>query len=527
MGVFIGCGDSSADDDAVVDVDVLPDVDVPMDVDDDAGEADGDTVEETEIAPVCGNGVLEDGEECDDGNDVSGDGCEPETCVFSCHEDDDCLEVPEDDPCTVNTCEEVTGGWACRSVPNEGASCDDGDSCTEDDRCDEAGICRAGTNVCHCPGGTTEECAVHEDDNFCNGTLVCNPVTRMCEVAPETVVTCPADEPCRTFTCVPETGECPGSDLALGTSCDDGLFCNGVDACNASGTCVSAGDPCPETCRTCNERSGSCDVVVGWCWVEDACWVDGAAHPGNTCRFCSSGTAPAVWTDRPDFTPCTLVTTPDYSYDICSGGTCVSPGSCGTAACNAPGPNWTIPDTNQRLCYDEWGSITCPGTAGSPTCSTTAFCGQDWQYGWDTSNPASARFARTGTTEPTVTDNVTGLVWQGCSAGQTGATCTGTAGTHTWVNALAYCEGLTWGGYDDWRLADAFELQTIVDYSRPWGPYIDPTAFPAQPGNDFWSSSSCSGSSSGAWGVHFDLGLVYYYVDKADSANVRCIRRGP
>ena len=30
--------------------------------------------------PVCGNGVLECGEECDDGNDASGDGCS-DACV--------------------------------------------------------------------------------------------------------------------------------------------------------------------------------------------------------------------------------------------------------------------------------------------------------------------------------------------------------------------------------------------------------------------------------------------------------------
>jgi cysteine-rich repeat protein len=376
LSVFIGCGDLSADDDAdvgddvVSDVDVLQDVDVLMDVDDDVGEADVDTVGETETAAVCGNGVLEDGEECDDANDVSGDGCEPDTCVFSCHEDDDCLEIPEDDPCTVNSCEGVTGGQACRSAPNEGASCDDGDSCTEDDRCDDAGICRAGTNVCHCPGGTTEECAAHEDGNLCNGTLVCNPETRLCEVNPETVVTCPADEPCRTHPCDPETGGCLLIDRAeghsctpdafactddvcdgggtcihritdgwcliggdchengetepwnpcrscdvsttrtawtnrpVGYSCDDGLFCSGTETCNASGACVSTGDPCPESCRACNEGTGACDVVEATCWIAGACWTDGAVRPGYPCQVCESTTSRTAWSNRPDGSSC-------------------------------------------------------------------------------------------------------------------------------------------------------------------------------------------------------------------------------
>ncbi len=36
----------------------------------------------------------------------------------------------------------------------------------------------------------------------------------------------------------------------------------------------------------------------------------------------------------------------------------------------------------------------------------------------------------------------------------------------TWESALAYAEGLTHGGYDDWRLPNAKELHSIVDYSR-------------------------------------------------------------
>ncbi|MDI7270086.1 MAG: DUF4215 domain-containing protein, partial [Myxococcota bacterium] len=52
-------------------VDVEPDVDVDREADADA-----------EVSPYCGDGALDDGEECDDGNDVPGDGCEPETCRF-------------------------------------------------------------------------------------------------------------------------------------------------------------------------------------------------------------------------------------------------------------------------------------------------------------------------------------------------------------------------------------------------------------------------------------------------------------
>jgi hypothetical protein len=305
------------------------------------------------------------------------------------------------------------------------------------------------------------------------------------------------------------------------------VFCNGTDTCDSSGACGSTGDPCPETCRTCNESDDRCDVTTG-CWIADGCRVADEANPANQCEWCRPATSTTAWTDRPDFTPCSLVTDPDYSYDICARGACVSPGSCGTAACNAPGPNWTIPDTNQRFCYDDSTTplASCPGTAGSPTCSTTPFCGQDWQHGWDTENDASARFTRTGTTEPIVTDNVTGLVWQGCSSGQSGSACTGTALAYTWAQALAFCEGLDWGGSSDWGLPDPFELQTILDCGRGESPMIDPTVFPGTPSNWFWSSSSDSGNTTVGWAVYFAAGYVDF-ATKTQSYNARCVRRGP
>ena len=35
-----------------------------------------------------------------------------------------------------------------------------------------------------------------------------------------------------------------------------------------------------------------------------------------------------------------------------------------------------------------------------------------------------------------------------------------------WEEALSYCETLDYAGYEDWRLPNAKELQSIVDYTR-------------------------------------------------------------
>jgi hypothetical protein len=229
-----------------------------------------------------------------------------------------------------------------------------------------------------------------------------------------------------------------------------------------------------------------------------------------------------------DFMPCETVASPDRSYDICSGGTCVSPG-CGTASCNAPGPNWRLADTNQRTCYDTSGPLgSCPeGIPPDATCDSTDLCGQDAQYGWDATHPATERFTRTTEAEPVVTDNVTGLMWQGCSRGQTGSSCTGSASSADWNTALSYCDDLSWGGYTDWRLPDEYELLSIVDYGVTSGLLIDRIAFPATPAERFfWSSSSYAGSASNAWLVNFNNGSLGNG-GKTNSGYVRCVRAGP
>ncbi len=55
----------------------------------------------------------------------------------------------------------------------------------------------------------------------------------------------------------------------------------------------------------------------------------------------------------------------------------------------------------------------------------------------------------------TISDLATGLMWMQDDYGPM-----------NWENALATCENLDYAGYDDWRLPNAKELQSLVDYSR-------------------------------------------------------------
>jgi hypothetical protein len=58
--------------------------------------------------------------------------------------------------------------------------------------------------------------------------------------------------------------------------------------------------------------------------------------------------------------------------------------------------------------------------------------------------------------DETIIDEATGLMWMK----------TDNATTLNWENALAYCEEFDGSGHNDWRLPNAKELQSIVDYTR-------------------------------------------------------------
>jgi len=122
----------------------------------------------------------------------------------------------------------------------------------------------------------------------------------------------------------------------------------------------------------------------------------------------------------------------------------------------------------------------------------------------------------------TVTDNLTGLMWQ-----QTVPT-----GAYTWSQAVAYCPTLNLAGHSDWRLPSRIELVSIVDFGElvsivdfevTSGATISATYFPSTEANWFWSSSPLAGSPSGAWVVYFGdgraLGFVVSYM-----GSVRCVR---
>jgi formylglycine-generating enzyme required for sulfatase activity len=270
----------------------------------------------------------------------------------------------------------------------------------------------------------------------------------------------------------------------------------------------------PGALVTCNGLDDDCDGLTD----EGAACADG--------MLCLSGACRSDCTGQPDYTPCTALTFPDRGFDVCLGGRCESPG-CGDDSCNAPGPDFTLPDTGQSHCQNGMAHITCPGTFGSDHCADTWFCGQDAQYGWDTTHQATERFDRREPVagQPVVADAVTSLQWMGCVHGRGGSDCTlGASELMPWAQAVATCEALEWGGLDDWRLPSMLELRTLVDHGR-LGPCLDSQAFPETASAHFWTIDSVAGEPTRAWDVEFYCGTPTL-PERIEAQRVRCVRLG-
>ncbi len=118
---------------------------------------------------------------------------------------------------------------------------------------------------------------------------------------------------------------------------------------------------------------------------------------------------------------------------------------------------YNIPDTGQAICYNNTGEITCPAKG-------EAFYGQDAQY---TRNAPSY----TNNGDGTVTDNVTGLIWQK-TADTDGDGDIDAADKLSNEAAAAYCENLSLAGHTDWQLPNIKQLYSLMNFSG-----LDPSGY--------------------------------------------------
>jgi cysteine-rich repeat protein len=330
---------------------------------------------------ACGNGIIDPGEQCDDGNTGGGDccssSCQFETAGSACAADSNL--------CTNDVC---NGAGAC-THPNNTAPCDDGLFCTVSDVCGggtchgTARDCSAAGNACNLgvcdeasdqcvaqpkPNGTT--CS---DGNACTQTDTCQGGT--CTGA--NLVVCTAQDQCHIAgTCNPANGTCSNPPAPNGTGCSDGNACTQTDTC-LSGTCTGANpvvcsalDQC-HVAGTCNPGSGTCSNPNkpngstcndgSACTQTDTC-QSGACTGGNPVVCSAQDQCHLAGTCNPANGTCSNPSKPDGA--TCSDGNlCTQTDTCQAGACSGANP---VVCTALDQCYDVGTCSPITGTCSNP-----------------------------------------------------------------------------------------------------------------------------------------------------------------
>ena len=111
----------------------------------------------------------------------------------------------------------------------------------------------------------------------------------------------------------------------------------------------------------------------------------------------------------------------------------------------------------------------------------------------------------------TVTDHATGLTWMKDDNGQ----------GVLWRDALSYCEGLTLGNMDDWRLPNIKELHSILDYSRSPDATNSPALDPI-----FNATPITNEAGQSDWGFYWSSTTHIGYPSKLSEAAYLAFGRG-
>jgi len=401
--VLAACGggkktSGDADADVVDGIDVEDGVDVP----------DGDIP--VDGTAECGNGIVEDDEECDDGDDnsdVDPDACREDCLMAHCGDGvrdtgEGCDDGDDDDTdecrnnCSLPTCGD--------STVDEGEDCDDGDDDDTDEclsTCVDAscgdGFVWAGEEECddrnHADGDGCDDCSFScHDAAGCDDTNACTDDDciyggngRICDHADRTGPCddgddCTDPDVCSGGTCVPGDFVC---DCTMDDDCDpfqDGNLCNGTYFCDVDSFCkidpstIIVCDPSSDTdctINTCDPTSGTCSMVdqpAGTVCVDgDACNIDDECDGSGVCAGTDvgltdcSGTCVDLLTDADHCGGCS---TACLTGEVCVGGSCVprtwtgvggavTPGS-DDAVAHAIGNDGAAPFVAFVLAYPGW-----------------------------------------------------------------------------------------------------------------------------------------------------------------------------
>ena len=347
----------------------------------------------------CGDGVVDTGEQCDDGNRESCDGCDRDCSTPRCGNGAACSAESCDDGNAVSGdgCDAVCIAEVCgNGIVQDGEECDDGaansnslpNACRKDcdlpscgdgivdsgETCDppEVDGCEPGCRSANCGDGTVdpgEEC----DDGSANSDTLPDACRTSCNLPtcgdgivdtgeqcdpPDGGATCKSD--CRFATC-------GNGQLDPGEGCDDG---------------TANSDVAPNACRTNCQPARCGDGVTDTGETCDSGGATRACDPDCTAVQCGDGLANAAAGETCD------------DGDLTSGDGCDE--NCTVTACG----NGIV--TPPELCDDG-------DTSGGDGCSATCTCG-----------PGSGEVGPCGPQDPKCPNKSELVLW----AGTTGVSCT-------------------------------------------------------------------------------------------------------
>jgi cysteine-rich repeat protein len=254
------------------------------------------------VSAVCGNAVVESGEQCESGDCCNTGTCQYKTLGTSCM-------VGDGNECTTDTCPGNATSCVYSTAGTDGNSCNSG-----------SGVCASG--VCSSSSSSSSSSAVCgnsivESGEQCEAGACCNLVTCQYKLS-STSCTSDANE-CTTDQCNGSSTVCGHTNVANNTSCDSGNgtcqsgtctpnpsssssaapvcgdgVCNGSDECDGSDYCASY-DSCSDfaapygvvSCNVdCTTNSSACEMFI---------CGDNICNGSDTCSNCSAdcGLCPA------------------------------------------------------------------------------------------------------------------------------------------------------------------------------------------------------------------------------------------
>lgn len=232
----------------------------------------------TEPANTCGDGVLDTGEQCDEGAANGGVSCCQVNCRLrpsnaTCRGVGDLCDVAEVCDGVSATCPAdgfASAGVECRAVAD---TCDVAEQCTGSSAaCPADGFepntveCRASAGVCDVAENCTGSSATCPSDG--KSTAECRATAGLCDVAE---------------VCDGLANDCPADQVVSGgTECRAAAgVCDIAESCDGVSTSCPSDSKSTSVCRT---SAGLCDVVESCDGVGNDCPADGFLGGGTECR---------------------------------------------------------------------------------------------------------------------------------------------------------------------------------------------------------------------------------------------------